>query len=357
MFSVRSAYQMLVSNREKRTDWIEHNACISNVKANQKDWTYLWEVKVPPKVRVFLWRLAKQSYPTGDVRHHRNMAQNSSFSICGNQDSWRHSLLECDMAKCVWALQQEELLEFISRAQHDDARGWLHEAIKILSKKDFVRLVVTMWSIWYARRKVIHEDIFQSPLSTHSFIERFVADLKLATPHEKKGGMEPWGGATLTPRWIPPPPGFMKVNVDVVLSKNSCTATMAAITRDEAGCFQGASVIVMHGISDPETAEVMACREGLALASDLMPTKVVIATDCENVVRNMRGLGMGCHGHIVREIKEVMAGFENSEIVHERRASNVDAHMLDKSSMYESLGRHVWLLSPPDGVCTNYLNI
>ena len=117
-----------------------------------------------------------------------------------------------------------------------------------------MRLVVTMWSIWHARRKVIHEDIFQSPTSNHSFIERFVADLKLATPQEKKGGTEPRGGAAPAPRWIPLPSGFMKVNVDAALSKNSCTVTMAAITRDEAGCFQGASVIVMQGISDPETA-------------------------------------------------------------------------------------------------------
>ena len=60
----------------------------------------------------------------------------------------------------------------------------------------------------------------------------------------------------------------------------------------------------MQGISDPETAEVMACREGLALASDLMLRKVRIATDCENAVRNMRGPGMGYHGHIIRELKE-----------------------------------------------------
>jgi hypothetical protein len=63
-----------------------------------------------------------------------------------------------------------------------------------------VRLVVTMWLIWHMRQKVIHEDIFQSPLSTHSFIEWFVTVLKLATPQEKKGGTEPQGGATLTPR-------------------------------------------------------------------------------------------------------------------------------------------------------------
>ena len=59
VFSVRSAYRMLVSNREKRTDWIEHNAGMSDVRADQKDWTDLWGVKVSSKVRVFLWRLAK----------------------------------------------------------------------------------------------------------------------------------------------------------------------------------------------------------------------------------------------------------------------------------------------------------
>jgi hypothetical protein len=156
---------MLDNSRERRNDWIEHNAGRSDVRAEQKEWTDLWNVEVPSKVRVFLWRLAKQSMPTGDVRHHRNMAQNSSCCICGGQDSWRHSLLECNMAKSVWVMQGEELLEFISQAQNNDARGWLHEAMGTLWHGDFVRLVVTMWSIWYARRKAIHEDIFQSPLS------------------------------------------------------------------------------------------------------------------------------------------------------------------------------------------------
>ena len=100
-----------------------------------------------------------------------------------------------------------------------------------------MRLVVTMWSIWHARRKVIHEDIFQSPLSTHSFIERFIADLELATPQvEQKGRAQTQGSAAPTPHWIPPQ-GTMKVNVDAALSKNSSTVTMAAVARDEAGHF------------------------------------------------------------------------------------------------------------------------
>jgi hypothetical protein len=56
----------------------------------------------------------------------------------------------------------------------------------------------------------------------------------------------------------------------------------------------------------------------------------------------VRGLGIGYRGHIIREIKEGLAGFEKAEIVHERRAPNVDAHRLTKNSLYESLARHAY---------------
>ena len=69
VFTVRSAYRMLVSNREKRTDWIEHNPSRSDCSAERKEWTDIWQVQVLFKVHQFLWRLARQSIPTGDVRH------------------------------------------------------------------------------------------------------------------------------------------------------------------------------------------------------------------------------------------------------------------------------------------------
>ena len=315
----------------------------------------LWSVKVPSKIWVFLWRLAKHCIPTGDVRHRRNMAQTSNCSICGGQDSWKHSLLECNMARCVWALQCDELVDFISQAQDDNARGWIHEAIAGLAHDKLVRLVVTLWAIWHARRKAIHENIFQSPLSTHSFIERFIADLETAMPTvERKGDAGAGCAPAAAPKWIPPPQGLMKVNVDATLSKNSDIVAMAAVARDGAGAFMGASALVMKGISDPETAEVLACREGLALAADLMIRRVRIATDCACAVRSMAGPGMGRYGHVIRVMKAGMTNFERAEVVHEGRASNTDAHALARSSIYESLRRHVWFFNPLDGVCTSY---
>ena len=103
------------------------------------------------------------------------------------------------MAKCVWVLQGEPVLEFLS---HEDARGWLHDTVANLRHEDLVRLTVAMWAIWYARRKAIHEEMFQSPLSTHNFIERFLSDLETATPTEVKqrqGGEDHASGAVLDP--------------------------------------------------------------------------------------------------------------------------------------------------------------
>ena len=56
------------------------------------------------------------------------------------------------------------------------------------------------------------------------------------------------------------------------------------------------------------------------------------------------------------EIKAGAARFVDAQFVHESRSSNVDAHRLARSSIYEAVGRYVWLLAPPDGVCTNYIS-
>ena len=74
---------------------------------------------------------------------------------------------------------------------------------------------------------------------------------------------------TSTPKWFPPPSGMSKLDVDVALSKNSRTASVAAVARDGAGRFLWASTVVMYGISETETMEVLALREGMALANDL----------------------------------------------------------------------------------------
>jgi hypothetical protein len=99
-FSVRSAYRMLLSTRNRREEWLNGNASSLDFRKVEKSWASLWRIKIPEKIKLFVWRLAKQSLPTADVRHHRRM----KCSLCGAEDSWKHSLLLCTMSKGPFGL-------------------------------------------------------------------------------------------------------------------------------------------------------------------------------------------------------------------------------------------------------------
>ena len=176
---------MISSIKSQREDWLEHRAGHSNHALEKKSCTRLWTVKISSKVRVFVWRLAHTSLPTGATRHHRKMTSTPACSICNAEvDTWRHSLFECGMARCVWALGDEEVLEHVIATRSDDARLWLFWLFETLDQSDLAKVLITMWAIWWARRRAMHDNEFQSPLSTMCFITRYLQDLEIAS--EKK---------------------------------------------------------------------------------------------------------------------------------------------------------------------------
>jgi hypothetical protein len=156
-----------------------------------------------------------------------------------------------------------------------------------------------MWAIWHARREAIHEGTFQSPLSTHHFVENFLADLTQSKSISTKGGQAPKQDH---PRRIPPPDGVVKVNVDAAVARRKDHGVIVAIARSANGEYLGASAVLLQGISDPEVLEVMAVREGTNLALDLSSPRIRVASDCLLVVKAMWEQNRGRYNHILHEI-------------------------------------------------------
>lgn len=42
---------------------------------------------------------------------------------------------------------------------------------------EFITVLITLWSIWWVQRRAIHEEHFQSPHATVSFIHSYLSDL------------------------------------------------------------------------------------------------------------------------------------------------------------------------------------
>lgn len=320
----------------------------------RKSWSKLWNIDVPCKVRVFVWRLAKVSLPTADVRASRKMADSDVCSVCNSApDSWHHSLLECSLAKGVWALTDEDIVDYIAASKQPDPKLWLFDLIDNLPQAAVVKVLVTLWAIWWAKRKAVHEKEYQSPLSTFLFIERFLDDVQIAgEPGRRSCTRQPLHAThTVSHRWIAPQTGFAKTNVDGGLSRAGDRGAASAVCRDENGYFLGASAIVIEGLTDPASLEALACGEALSLAFDLNLSKVQVATDCLQVLRNIREDNPCAYASIVKEFIIKQRMFASALLSHKSRNSNGEAHNLVKAASSLGAGRHVWLMSPPSISC------
>jgi hypothetical protein len=69
--------------------------------------------------------------------------------------------------------------------------------------------------------------------------------------------------------------------------------------------------------------EILACREGLALASDVGLQNFRLAYDCINVVKTIQGGSLGPAGNVIKEIRDTLKLFLRPRLCmkEERRMS------------------------------------
>ena len=139
--------------------------------------------------------------------------------------------------------------------------------------------------------------------------------------------------------------------MDGAVAKNLNEGTFSAVCRDSSGTYLGASVIRCRGITDPTTLEALACHEALALAIDLALSHVLVASDCQGVVHDIKNNTGGTYVSIVKEIMETSRTFHVCTFIFEGSESYFEAHSLAKHAFGLDVGRHVWLINPPDLHC------
>jgi hypothetical protein len=116
------------------------------------------------------------------------------------------------------------------------AKHWLFSMMDSLSHGEFIEMIMTLWTIWYARRRFIHEGEQQRPLSTFMFVRNFLNDL---TAVSKTISTKPSGPTRV--RWIAPLADMTKLNIDATMSKQGARGAVAILCRYEMQQFMGAS--------------------------------------------------------------------------------------------------------------------
>ncbi|KAF4394618.1 hypothetical protein F8388_020443 [Cannabis sativa] len=94
IYNVKYGYQLAVTLAEQ-----EESNCSSSI---EHWWSTFWKMNLPPKVRIFVWKIFHTSLPAAAELYRRHIATSPYYSICNScEETINHALFYCPRAKSV----------------------------------------------------------------------------------------------------------------------------------------------------------------------------------------------------------------------------------------------------------------
>uniref|UniRef100_A0A7N2LZ18 Reverse transcriptase zinc-binding domain-containing protein n=1 Tax=Quercus lobata TaxID=97700 RepID=A0A7N2LZ18_QUELO len=94
----KSDYRLLSEAAEK------DNASTSNPEFKKKFWSGIWKLKIPGKVKHYLWKAYSNTLPTKQNLQKRKILNDSTFHLYSKEnESSMHALWDCEKIQEVWS--------------------------------------------------------------------------------------------------------------------------------------------------------------------------------------------------------------------------------------------------------------
>lgn len=119
---------------------------------------FLWKVKIPPKIKVFLWLAVRNSVLTKDNLIKGGWGEGSKCVFCGAGETVDHLLLHCSVAKFLWSILQCTFnLRYIPVDTKIQFTTWLSQFGEERILKVCVGISALLWSIWTCKNDICFE--------------------------------------------------------------------------------------------------------------------------------------------------------------------------------------------------------
>jgi hypothetical protein len=139
---------------------------------NNPVWKTLWRLKLPSKVKVFIWRSLHGIVPLNCILANRDIDTSASCPICNQgPEDMRHLLFQCPIAVQLW--ESLGLLGYITSALCEDRAGsgvlefllWKEDNnvpdFDALGFKETI--AVACWYLWWLGRQQTHNESIPPP--------------------------------------------------------------------------------------------------------------------------------------------------------------------------------------------------
>ncbi|KAF3973996.1 hypothetical protein CMV_002625 [Castanea mollissima] len=219
-YSVRSGYQLLC---EAGSTGAPSGSTEEGVK---KFWKSIWRIKVPDKVKVFLWQACSSALPTKAGLHKRKIVDDNLCDQCLVEvEDEVHAIWSCDCVRDVWEAP------FAATRTKNTRMNSMCDMVYFIAEetRELEKFAMVAWAVWQRRNKLrLKEDI--TPIH-----KVYKLALSLLTEFQQKKS-NPTGQRQSRPnRWLSPQPNSVKFNFDGAFFNDLNEAGVGVVVRDERG--------------------------------------------------------------------------------------------------------------------------
>ena len=186
-------------------------------------WKSIWKIKVPGKIKHFIWKACSNSLPTEDNLLKRKLLQEAVCYLCPNDiEDVLHALWGCDRLKKVWVVD----FSWVDKSRV--LLGSFSDLLKMIQGRPHTvaLFAATTWSIWYHRNKT-HLNEASLPLEKiSSFGRDYIQDFKSLVR------IPPCSRRRVSKKWCPPASDCWKINFDDAMFGESDEAGIRVVIRN-----------------------------------------------------------------------------------------------------------------------------
>ncbi|KAK1361719.1 hypothetical protein POM88_046193 [Heracleum sosnowskyi] len=201
----------------------------SNMTDTKSWWNYVWKMKVPLKVKHFIWRVSHSWLPVNFELSRRNIPVMKFCQMCGICDieDISHSLWRCPSISHMWKLAG--LKAYITNNPDRHPLNFMNRLMEIY-EEDFNFFAIVSWQIWSIINRYMHGYSVPRDDDVLEWCYSFLKDYQMAKYFEKRS--VPKSNC----RWRLPSVGEFKINVNAAVGKTNGGTGLGAIIRDDKGC-------------------------------------------------------------------------------------------------------------------------
>lgn len=182
------------------------------VKGN---WKELWNLRVPPKVRDFLWRVCRDCLPHKSNLRRKHIITDSLCPMCNIdvENSW-HLFMNCSYAREVWrSAGMDRRIEGLILTV-EGIYELVMKLIKLDDSEFAVNVCMLLWQLWKERNCMVWESKRSSPVQVIHNAATALFEWNQCQKIVHADGTRRQTSDIGCSVWHKPPTGYIKVNVD-----------------------------------------------------------------------------------------------------------------------------------------------